>query len=168
MLFTQELFEKVIAAVLCSFDSSTSNKEKQNAFVFLEDLKENHPVISLTVSFELLKRANNQPILHHYGLQLIQSMIEHKWTALKNDERTLVKEQLFSMIRGTYLNQPCVDPVYIRNSLAKCLVELIKRDCFEKVNTTSDELITMIQGITQIQGLSTSPLARERDPSFGR
>lgn len=168
MLFTQELFEKVIAAVHCSFDSSTSNQEKQNAFIFLEDVKENHPITSLTVSFELLKRTKNQPVLHHYGLQLIQSIIEHKWTTLKNDERNLVKEQLFSMIRGTYLNQPCVDPVYIRNSLAKCLVELIKRDCFEKVNTTSDELITMIQAITPIQGLSTSPVAHEREPPFDR
>jgi hypothetical protein len=45
-----------------------------------------------------------------------------------------------------------MDPIYIRNSLAKCLVELIKRDCFEKVNTTLDEIVNMIQGITQIQG----------------
>jgi hypothetical protein len=29
---------------------------------------------------------------------------------------------------------------------------MIKRDCFDKGNTTFDEIVTMMQGITQIQG----------------
>jgi len=44
-----------------------------------------------------------------------------------------------------------MDPIDIRNSLAKCLVEMIKRNWFENVNTTLDKIVNMIQGITQIQ-----------------
>jgi hypothetical protein len=152
MIFTRELFDKVISAVLCSFDSTTTNDEKQNALKFLEDLKENHPVLCSTISFELLKQNNNQPILHHFSLQLIESILKYKWNVLKIDERNLIKKQLFFMIRSTYLNQTFLDLVYIRNSLAKCLVEMIKRDCFEKVDTTFDEIVNMTQEIAQIQG----------------
>jgi hypothetical protein len=151
--FSSELFEKIISAVHCSLNSSTTNNDKQNAFKYLEDLKENHPMICSTISFELLKQINNQPILHHYSLHLLESIIKYKWNILKLDERNLIKKQLFFIIKSSYLNQIFIDPIYIRNSLAKCLVELIKRDCFEKVNTTLDEIINMIQEITQIQGL---------------
>ncbi|CAF1560863.1 unnamed protein product, partial [Adineta steineri] len=151
MIFTSELYEKVISAILCSFNSTTTNNEKQNAFKYLEDLKENHSMICLTISFELLKQTHNQPILHHYSLHLMESIIKHKWNILKNDDRNLVKKQLFSIIKSTYLNQIFAEPAHIRNSLAKCLVELIKRDCFEKVNTTLDEIVNMIQEINQIQ-----------------
>ncbi len=150
--FSSELFEKVISAVHCSFNSTTTNNDKQNAFKYLEDLKENHPIICSTISFQLLKQINNQPILHYYSLHLIESIIKYKWNIFKIDERNLIKKELFFIIKSSYLNQIFMDPIYIRNSLAKCLVELIKRDCFEKVNTTLDEIVNMIQGITQIQG----------------
>ncbi|UJR28475.1 hypothetical protein I4U23_009713 [Adineta vaga] len=158
MLFTPELYEKVIAAILCSFNPTTTNFEKQNALKFLEDLKDNHSIICLTIAFELLKQLNNQPILHHYSLHLLESIIKHKWNLLKNDDRNLVKKQLFSLVKSTYLNQIFLEAIYIRNSLAKCLVELIKRDCFEKVNTTLDEIVTMIQEINQIQDNNSTQL----------
>ena len=75
----------------------------------------------------------------------MESIIKYKWTILKLDERNFVKEQLFLIIKSQYLHQLFNDPIYIRNSLAKCVVELIKRDCFEKVNTTLDEFVNMIQ-----------------------
>ena len=56
--FTPELFEKVICAVLCSFNSQTTNDEKQNALKFLENFKENDPLICSTISFEILKSKN--------------------------------------------------------------------------------------------------------------
>ncbi|CAF1545582.1 unnamed protein product, partial [Adineta steineri] len=130
----------------------------QNAFKYLEDLKENHSMICLTISFELLKQTHNQHILHHYSLHLMESIIKHKWNILKNDDRNLVKKQLFSIIKSTYLNQIFTEPAHIRNSLAKCLVELIKRDCFEKVNTTLDEIVSMIQEINQIQDSNATQL----------
>ncbi|CAF4566887.1 unnamed protein product, partial [Rotaria sp. Silwood2] len=151
MTYTPELFEKVISAALCSFNSKTTNVEKRNALKFLEDLKENQPVLCSTISFELLKQTNNQSILHHFSLNLLESIIKHKWNILKLDERNLIKKQLFFIIKSTYLKQIFMDSMHIRNSLAKCLVEMIKRDCFEKVNTTLDEMVNMIQEITQIQ-----------------
>lgn len=110
-------------------------------------------MICLTVALELLKQiSDQQSMLHHYGLHIIESMIKYKWNLLKNDERNFIKKQLFFIIKSSYLNQTFTDPIYIRNALAKCLVELIKRDCFEKVNTTFDEIVNIIQGMAQIQG----------------
>ena len=155
LTFTNELFQRVITAVLCSFNPTTSNQEKQYALTFLDDLKENHPLICLTIGFELLKQQqqsnNNDSLLHHYGIHLIESIIKYKWTLLRNDEKVLVKEQLFLLIKSSCLNQTFMDPVYIRNALARCLVEMIKRDCFEKVNTALDEIILMTQGIAKIE-----------------
>ena len=116
-------------------------------------MKENHPTLCLTISLELLKQNNQQVILHHYGLHLIESIIKSKWNLLKTEERNFIKKQLFFLIRNAYLNETFPDSIYIRNALAKCFVELIKRDCFEKVNTTFDEIVNIIQGITQIQSL---------------
>ena len=152
MTFTSELFEKVISAILCSYKSQTIHDERQNALKFLEDLKENHPIVCLTISLELLKQTDNQAILHHYSLHLLESIIKHQWNILKSDERNLIKRQLIFILSSTYLHQIFMDPVHIRNSLAKCFVEMIKRDCFEKSNTTLDEIINIIQGIVQIQG----------------
>ena len=151
MIFTAELLEKVTSAVLCSFDGASSNQEKQKAFEYLEDLKENHPMVCLTIAFEFFK-LNQQAMFHHYGLHLIESIIKYKWTGLKLDERTLVKDQLFLLIKSNYLTQNFIDPIYIRNSLTKCLIELIKRDCFDKGQTTFDEIVTMTQGLCQMQG----------------
>jgi exportin-5 len=154
IMFTTELFQRVITAVLCSFNPTTTNNDKQYALNFLEDLKENHPLICLTIGFELLKQqTNNESLLHHYGIHLIESIIKHKWNLLKQDEKTLVKEQLFILIKSSCLNPTFMEPIYIRNSLARCLVEMIKRDCFEKVNTTLDEIVLMTQGFAQIEGL---------------
>jgi hypothetical protein len=157
IVFTNELFQRVIAAVFCSLNPHTGNQDKQYALNFLDDIKENHSLISLTIGFELLKQqqqqtTSNVSLLHHYGLHLIESVIKYKWTQLKSDERTCVKEQLFLLIKSSCLNQAFIDPVYIRNSLARCLVEMIKRDCFEKVNTALDEVITMTEAIVQIEG----------------
>jgi exportin-5 len=153
IMFTTELFQRVITAVLCSFNPTTTNNDKQYALNFLEDLKENHPLICLTIGFELLKQqTNNESLLHHYGIHLIESIIKHKWNLLKQDEKTLVKEQLFLLIKSSCLNPTFMEPIYIRNSLAQCLVEMIKRDCFEKVNTTLDEIVLMTQGFAQIEG----------------
>ncbi|CAF0989465.1 unnamed protein product [Rotaria sp. Silwood1] len=159
MIFTNELFQRVITAVLCSFNSTTTNNDKQYALNFLEDLKENHPLISLTIGFELLKQqTNNESLLHHYGIHLIESIIKYKWTLLKPDEKYLVKEQLFILIKSSCLSQTFMDPIYIRNALAKCLVEMIKRDCFEKVNTTLDEIVLMTQTIAQIEDNNSTQL----------
>lgn len=147
------MFEKVISAVHCSFNSTSSNEEKQNALKYLEDLKENHSMICLTIAFELLKQPNQQAILHHYSFNLIESVLKSKWNGLKNEERNFIKKQLFSVIKTSCSNSMFLDVTHIRNSLAKCLIELIKRDCFEKTNTTLDEMIHIIQQITQIQGL---------------
>lgn len=153
MIFTNELFQRVITAVNCSLNPVTTNTDKHYALNFLEDLKENHPLICLTIGFELLKQqTNNDSLLHHYGIHLIESIVKHKWTVLKPDEKYLVKEQLFVLIKSSCLNQTFMDPIYIRNALAKCLVEIIKRDCFEKVNTTLDEIILMTQTIARIEG----------------
>ena len=51
MIFTNELFQRVITAALCSFNPTTTNNDKQYAFTFLEDLKDNHPLICLTIGF---------------------------------------------------------------------------------------------------------------------
>ena len=155
MIFTTELFQRVITAVCCSLSPNTANHEKQYALTFLDDLKENHPLVSLTVGFELLKQPpsnSNASLLHHYGIHLTESIVKYKWTQLKADERTVVREQLFLLIKSSCLNQTFMDPIYIRNALARCLVEMIKRDCFEKVNTALDEIILMTQGIAQVEG----------------
>ena len=159
MAFTNELFQRVISAVFCSINPNTSNNDKQYALNFLEDLKENHPLISLTIGFELLKQQNNnQSLLHHYGIHLIESIIKYKWTSLKSDERNLVKEQLFLLIKSSSLNSNFMEPIYIRNALAKCLIEMIKRDCFEKVNTTLDEIVLMTQSFGQIEENNSTQL----------
>ncbi|CAF3305558.1 unnamed protein product [Rotaria socialis] len=159
MPFTNELFQRVITGVLCSLNPTTTNNEKQNALNFLEDLKENHPLICLTIGFELLKQqTNNDSLLRHYGIHLIESIVKHKWSLLKQDERYLVKEQLFILIKSSCLNQTFMDPIYIRNALAKCLVEIIKRDCFEKVNTALDEVVLMTQSITRIEDNNSTQL----------
>lgn len=151
MNFTPEILDKVTSAVRCSFDGTTTNQEKQKAFQYLEQLKEDHPMICLNVSLEFFK-LNQQAMLHHYGLHLIESIIKNKWPSLKPDERNSVKDQLFYLIKSNYLNQAFLEPVFIRSSLTKCFIELIKRDCFDKGQTTLDEIVTMTQSITQIQG----------------
>ena len=159
MIFTPELFQRVTAAVLCSFNPTSSNTDKQYALIFLEDLKENHPLISLTIAFELFKSDNpNQSFLHHYGIHLIESIIKYKWTQLKSDEKTLLKEQFFLLIKSSSCNRTFIEPVFIRNALAKCLVEMLKRDCFEKVNTTLDEIVLMTQSFIQIDEQHSSQL----------
>ncbi|CAF1351911.1 unnamed protein product [Adineta ricciae] len=159
IMFTNELFQRVITAVLCSFNPTTTNHDKQYALKFLEDLKENHPLICLTIGFELLKQQNhNDSLLHHYGIHLIESIVKHKWNLLKADEKNLVKEQLFILIKSSCLNQTFMDPIYIRNSLARCLVEMIKRDCFEKVNTTLEEIVLMTTSFGQIEENNSTQL----------
>lgn len=155
MSFTNELFERVVMAVRCSLTPNSANIERLCALKFLDDLKENHPLISLTVGFELLKQPNNSnpnvPLLHHYGLHLIESILKYKWTLLKADEKSLIREQFFLLIKNSLLSQTFMDPIYIRNTLARCLVEMIKRDCFEKTNIALDEIIFMTQNFGQIE-----------------
>nr|ACI90395.1 exportin 5-like protein [Philodina roseola] len=158
MIFSQDLVDKVSSAVLCSFNGTTSNDEKQKAFRFLEDLKENYPNICLNIAGELFKQVNQQSMLHHYALHLIENLIKSKWSNLKIDERNGVKDQLFFIIQNSSVNRLFIEPIYIRNSLGKCFIELIKRDCFDKGNTTFDELVNLMQNIGQIREENSTQL----------
>lgn len=115
--------EQVANAVQCIFDPNSEPTIRRQAHQLLEEIKESDSC--LDVGFSLLQ-TDGPVTVQHCGLQFIEHVIRYKWSKLSPDKRLEIKNRCASCISNlSELQNP---HLLIREGLARCMVEMVKRE----------------------------------------
>jgi exportin-5 len=99
----------------------TSNESRRQASLFLEDLKTNDE--APYHGFTLASDKNQQPVVRHYALSLLEYAIRHKWAEYSGEQATALRQWVLQLSQQVILE----DPLYLRNKTAQLWVEIAKR-----------------------------------------
>ncbi|KAI1264540.1 ARM repeat-containing protein [Xylariaceae sp. FL1019] len=99
----------------------SSNEERKDAQIFLEQLKDSPDAPSN--GFQLASDREQSPIVRHYALSLLEHAIKHKWAQYSAHETANLRQCVLDLSQGVAKT----DPPYLRNKIALLWVEIAKR-----------------------------------------
>jgi len=99
----------------------SSNESRQQASIFLEEIKANDE--APYHGFTLASDKSQQPVVRHYALSLLEHAIKHKWAEYSEVQATALREWILQLSQ----NVAPEDPLYLRNKTAQLWVEIAKR-----------------------------------------
>ncbi|CDW54387.1 Xpo1 domain containing protein [Trichuris trichiura] len=121
---TYAMAQQVFDAVQCIHDFHTDAPVRQHAHELLEEVKESDAC--LDIGFELLQ-CSGAVLVQHCGLLLVEHAIRYQWNKLSSEKRVEVKNRCMSSI-STLTGIEGKDKLRIMDGLAKCVVEMVKRE----------------------------------------
>jgi exportin-5 len=119
----------------------SSNQSRRQASLFLEEIKtdDEAPFHGYTLASD----KNQQPVVRHYALSLLEHAIKHRWAAYSEEQATLLRSWVLQL--SEHISRE--DPLYLRNKTAQLWVEIAKRSwAAEWVDM--DELLVQLWNIT--------------------
>ncbi|KAG0647223.1 hypothetical protein D0Z07_7030 [Hyphodiscus hymeniophilus] len=99
----------------------SSNESRQQASLFLEEVKANDE--APYHGFTLASDKNQQPVVRHYALSLLEHAIKQKWGEYSQEQAAALREWVLQLSQ----NIASEDPLYLRNKTAQLWVEIAKR-----------------------------------------
>ncbi|KAG9230263.1 armadillo-type protein [Amylocarpus encephaloides] len=99
----------------------SSNESRQQAGLFLENLKTNDE--APYHGFKLASDKSQEPVVRHYALSLLEYAIRHKWAEYSEDQANALRLWVLELSQ----NLSSEDPLYLRNKTAQLWVEIAKR-----------------------------------------
>jgi exportin-5 len=99
----------------------SSNESRQQASIFLEEIKANNE--APYHGFTLASDKSQESVVRHYALSLLEHAIKHKWAEYSQNQATTLREWIIQLSQNISSN----DPLYLRNKVAQLWVEITKR-----------------------------------------
>ena len=115
----------------------SSNESRQQASIFLEEVKANDE--APYHGFTLASDKTQQPVVRHYALSLLEHAIKHKWAEYSPEQATALREWVLQLSQTIASD----DPLYLRNKTAQLWVEIAKR-CWGADWLDMDELLVRL------------------------
>lgn len=115
-------------------DPHSSNNSRQQASQYLEEVKADDA--APYHGFRLAADRNQQAVVRHYALSLLEHAIKHKWAGYTEDQAGALRHwvmQLADIISPE-------DPLFLRNKIAQLWTEVAKR-CWGEQWVDMDELL---------------------------
>lgn len=120
-----EITQELIEAQKVVMDGNATRENRANANKFLEEFKDGSHFCA-DCGFYIFSNESH-PSLRHFGLLLIEHSIKFQWNKMALDQKIFIKESLMQILKdGT--QDILTEPHYIKNALAKIVVEIIKRE----------------------------------------
>eukprot|EP00092_Neocalanus_flemingeri_P018049 GFUD01019534.1.p1 GENE.GFUD01019534.1~~GFUD01019534.1.p1 ORF type:complete len:1164 (-),score=281.09 GFUD01019534.1:284-3775(-) len=143
------LAQQLGAAVELTMNPAIPMEQRHQAFNQLEEFKENSPYGS-QCGFYLVE-SSESPVVRHFGLKILEDVVKARWNTMSGEEKVFIKESLMKMISsGT--RHLTVEHLFIKDALARVVVELVKREWPQHWPTLLQELDTLCrQGETQTE-----------------
>jgi len=137
------------AAVELTMNPSVPMEQRHQAFNQLEEFKENSPFGS-QCGFYLVS-SSESPIVRHFGLKILEDVVKARWNNMTGEEKVFIKENLMALMsNGT--GHLTVEHLFIKDALARVVVELVKREWPQQWPSLFQELdILCRQGETQTE-----------------
>jgi exportin-5 len=99
----------------------SSNDSRRQASLFLEEIKTDDE--APYHGFTLASDKNQQPVVRHYALSLLEHAIKHKWADYSEAQGTVLREWVLQLSQQISPDEP----LYLRNKTAQLWVEVAKR-----------------------------------------
>ena len=115
------LLPRIHEALELVHSSQSSNESRQQASIFLDEIKANDE--APYHGFTLASDKTQQPVVRHYALSLLEHAIKHKWAEYSEVQATALREWVLQLSQ----NITPEDPLYLRNKTAQLWVEIAKR-----------------------------------------
>ena len=129
-----EIHSQILRALQLVHDPRSSNKIRQDASRFLEEVRSNEE--APFHGFGLASSKEQPPIVRHYGLSLLEYAVRHRWVELSAEQSKLLREWVITLSQNTTDE----DPPYLTNKVAEIWVEIAKR-CWGLDWMNMDELL---------------------------
>lgn len=133
------LLPRIHEALELVHNPHSSNESRQQAFLFLEEVKANDA--APYHGFSLASDRTQQAVVRHYALSLLEHGIKHKWSSYSENEATAVRGWIMQLAE---IISP-EDPLYLRNKVAQLWTEIAKR-CWGDQWLDMDELLVRLWG----------------------
>src|SRR6266536_676360 len=115
------LLPRIHEALDIVHDPYSSNESRRQASLFLEGIKANDE--APYHGFTLASDKNQQSVVRHYALSLLEHAIKHKWVGYSQAQATALREWVLQLSQNVSPD----DPLYLRNKTAQLWVEIAKR-----------------------------------------
>merc|ERR1719427_1903444 len=124
-------------------------EQRHQAFNQLEDFKTNSPYGSQCGFY--LVASSESPVVRHFGLKILEDVVKARWNTMVGEEKVFIKESLMKLMSsGT--GHLSVEHLFIKDALARVVVELVKREWPQQWPGLLHELGTLCrQGETQTE-----------------
>ena len=117
---------QLVAAVKAMMDPMTPSQLRYEAFSNCERFKETASP-ELGIQCAIILSANGEPIVHHFGLKLLEDVIKLKWNVMSPQQKLYVKEATMSAMENG-VKDILKDPIHIKDAIARNIVEIAKRE----------------------------------------
>jgi len=143
------LSQQVGAAVELTMNPAVPMEQRHQAFNQLEDFKTNSPYGSQCGFY--LVGSSESPMVRHFGLKILEDVVKARWNTMVGEEKVFIKESLMKLMSsGT--GHLSVEHLFIKDALARVVVELVKREWPQQWPSLLQELDTLCrQGETQTE-----------------
>jgi len=143
------LAQQLGAAVELTMNPAIPMDQRHQAFNQLEEFKENSPYGSQCGFY--LVASSESPVVRHFGLKILEDVVKARWNTMVGEEKVFIKDSLMKLMSsGT--GHLSVEHLFIKDALARIVVELVKREWPQQWPTLLQELDTLCrQGETQTE-----------------
>ncbi|RYP69792.1 hypothetical protein DL771_005901 [Monosporascus sp. 5C6A] len=118
---SMDILPKIHAALEVVYSPYSSNDDRKDAQVFLEEVK--HTDEAPSHGFNLASEKSQSPVVRHYALSLLEHAIKHKWTYYTPPQAAALRNWVLELSQSISRE----DPSYLRNKVAVLWVEVAKR-----------------------------------------
>ena len=129
-----ELIPRIREALEVIHNAYSLNDSRQQALIFLENVKADQE--APYHGFTLASDQNQEPVVRHYALSVLEYAIRHRWTDYSESQAAALRGWVLQLSQ----NVIPADPLYLRNKVAQLWVEIAKRSWAAEW-TDMDELL---------------------------
>ncbi|CAL4094646.1 unnamed protein product [Meganyctiphanes norvegica] len=121
----QDIVRQLIEAVRITLDPTVPHQVRLETYNHLEKVKEDIDLV-LGCGFHLAAQ-ENEAVVRHLGLQLLEHAIKYKWNNLSVDQKMYIKNNTMQLIKSGMLDL-LSEQNYVKDKVSRLVVEMMKRE----------------------------------------
>lgn len=123
----ETVVQQLAHAVDLTMNPSMPQEKRHEAYRLCDSFKNEFP-LCVQCQCALYFTSDNAPytdIVRHFGLQLMEHCIKFRWYQMLQEDKLLIKNTIMSLVNSA---SPALQINYLKDALARVVVEMIKRE----------------------------------------
>jgi len=123
----ETVVQELANAVDLTMNPSMSQEKRHEAYRLCDSFKNEFP-LCVQCQCALYFTSDNAPytdIVRHFGLQLMEHCIKFRWYQMGQEDKLLIKNTIMNLVNSA---SPVLQINYLKDALARVVVEMIKRE----------------------------------------
>lgn len=123
----ETVVQQLANAVDLTMDPSISQEKRHEAYRLCDSFKNEFPLCiqCQCALYFTSDSAQYTDIVRHFGLQLMEHCIKFRWYQMVHDDKQLIFKSIMALVNSA---SPALQINYLKDALARVVVEMIKRE----------------------------------------